>query len=132
LTYTELYRAGRPVGPAAVTSGPAIGRLGRPLLRRWSLATAERPDSQGRPALLARAKALPLLENVTFSHVQLWGEAAMPGVGAPPPVARADIANRYHWIAILRAGRHGLLLQRPIQPRHREKGKADGHGHDFE
>jgi hypothetical protein len=34
-------------------------------------------------------------------------DTRMPGVGAPPHVAtRADIANRYHWVAILRAGRH--------------------------
>ena len=34
-------------------------------------------------------------------------DTRMPGVGAPPRVAtRADIANRYHWVAILRAGRH--------------------------
>jgi hypothetical protein len=35
------------------------------------------------------------------------GDTRMPGVGAPPHVATpADIANRYHWVAILRAGRH--------------------------
>jgi hypothetical protein len=32
------------------------------------------PTVKGRPALLAWAKALPLVENVTFSNVQVWAE----------------------------------------------------------
>jgi hypothetical protein len=84
-----LYRSGRglehrvrgernPMVPAGRTSRPLIGADDR---------------SAGVAAAPAR-RAWPR-------------DTRMPGVGAPPHVAtRTDIAHRYHWVAILRAGRH--------------------------
>jgi hypothetical protein len=54
---TNLKRARRN-GEALVGDRIQLGRLGRPRLRKRSLATAERPDSQRAPALLAWAEAL--------------------------------------------------------------------------
>jgi len=74
----ELGGERKPTVPAGRTSRPRIGAGDR---------------SAGVAAVPAR-RAWPR-------------DTRMPGVGAPPHVAtRADIANRYRWVAIVRAGRH--------------------------
>jgi hypothetical protein len=74
----ELGGERKPTVPAGRTSRPRIGAGDR------SAGAAAVPARRARPR-----------------------DTRMPGVGAPPHVAtRADIANRYQWVAIFRAGRH--------------------------
>jgi hypothetical protein len=74
----ELGGERKPTVPAGRTSRPRIGAGDR------SAGVAAVPARRTRPR-----------------------DTRMPEVGAPPHVAtRADIANRYHWVGILRAGRH--------------------------
>jgi hypothetical protein len=66
------------------------------------------------------------MTSVPACRARHWG-TGMPWVGASPCVAtRADIANRYHWIAILRASRHDYSSS--AQPRRATARRASSRG----
>jgi hypothetical protein len=115
---------------SGVRYAPGTMRSLRSPRDRWSGSRGERnpavPAGRTSSARIGPGDLSAEMTSVPARRARPRG-TGMPGVGAPPCVAtRADIANRYHWIAILRAGRHDYSSS--AQPRRATARRASSRG----